>query len=323
MGDSASLVSPAGLQLGSLTPSISLRFALPRHYKMFFCKILAWLLLMAAVPVVATAQPGQPSASPESSPAGSSGDSRQGLQRLDMDELGGDSLGDGTFRASDRRASEPTPGKVLRYVEALIRKHDTDGDGVLSEHEWRGAAGNPQAADIDHDGIITPEELVERILVYSRHRSLRLVRPAINPPLTGMPSGAEPGVVDDQSPLGGEQGSRQSRPDEVAAGDLEGADAERVREQARRSRKFYIPRDRLPAGTPEWFIDRDADGDGQITMREFSAKWSPEVAAEFSAYDRNGDGVITAAEAAAGARKPADTSATAADGAAVGTPRRP
>jgi hypothetical protein len=228
------------------------------------------------------------------------------------------------FGSTDRRATEPVPGKILRYVDALIRKHDSEGDGVLSEQEWRGAAGNPQAADIDHDGIITPEELIERIAVYSRHRSLRLVRPTVNEPLAKTPVEGTTGVdasIDPMHRPDGGQGLAGSEHD--PSGETSDADIERARELARRSRKFYIPRDRLPAGTPNWFIDRDADGDGQITMREFSAKWSPEVAAEFASYDRNGDGVVTAAESAAGGNKTTTESATALDAASRRAPVQP
>lgn len=211
----------------------------------------------------------------------------------------------------------PVPGKIVRYVANLIRQYDTDEDGVLDEQEWRGVGGNPQEADIDHDGMITSAELTQRIVVYSRHRSLRLAPPSRRgaSPLAAAPQAPPaPSAVqlDEQlrtaEPL--EQLVALPPQPETAEAPESDADTERARELARRSRKFFVPRSRFPAGLANWFVDRDADGDGQITLREFSAKWSPEVAAEFAEYDRNGDGIVTAAESVrrdsqAAAAKPA------------------
>jgi Ca2+-binding EF-hand superfamily protein len=47
---------------------------------------------------------------------------------------------------------------------------------------------------------------------------------------------------------------------------------------------------------PEWFIQKDKDEDGQVTMAEFSNSWSDATVAEFLRYDLDGDGVITPKE---------------------------
>ena len=60
--------------------------------------------------------------------------------------------------------------------------------------------------------------------------------------------------------------------------------------------RFLTAKERLPKGLPDWFADRDADGDGQVTMAEFAERWTPDTAREFDHYDRNHDGVVTAAE---------------------------
>jgi Ca2+-binding EF-hand superfamily protein len=60
---------------------------------------------------------------------------------------------------------------------------------------------------------------------------------------------------------------------------------------------FYRPRSVMarsaPAGTPEWFIHSDFNGDGDISRREFLG-----TNEQFSRLDTNGDGFINAAEAA-------------------------
>ena len=64
----------------------------------------------------------------------------------------------------------------------------------------------------------------------------------------------------------------------------------------KRSYRFLSPAERLPKGLPDWFAQKDANGDGQVSMAEYSTTWTEEAAAEFAKYDRNNDGVITAEE---------------------------
>ncbi len=69
------------------------------------------------------------------------------------------------------------------------------------------------------------------------------------------------------------------------------------KEDDRKSYRFRTAAERLPEGLPDWFAEKDADGDGQVSMSEFSSKWTDAAAEEFCRHDRNGDGVITAREA--------------------------
>jgi len=65
----------------------------------------------------------------------------------------------------------------------------------------------------------------------------------------------------------------------------------------RKSYRFRTATERLPKGLPDWFAEKDADGDGQVSMSEFSSKWSDSTVEEFRRHDRNDDGVITPKEA--------------------------
>jgi Ca2+-binding EF-hand superfamily protein len=51
---------------------------------------------------------------------------------------------------------------------------------------------------------------------------------------------------------------------------------------------------RLPQGLPDWFAKYDTDGDGQVGLYEWVKAGRPVV--EFQAMDRNGDGLLEAAE---------------------------
>jgi hypothetical protein len=66
----------------------------------------------------------------------------------------------------------------------------------------------------------------------------------------------------------------------------------------RKSYRFSKPDDKLPTGLPSWFKSRDTNGDGQVSMSEYSRSWSSSSVAEFRRYDLNDDGIITAKEAA-------------------------
>jgi Ca2+-binding EF-hand superfamily protein len=57
--------------------------------------------------------------------------------------------------------------------------------------------------------------------------------------------------------------------------------------------RFLRPGERLPKGLPDWFKPRDANGDGQVSMGEFAAEWTPAKETDFLRLDRNGDGMIT------------------------------
>ena len=66
--------------------------------------------------------------------------------------------------------------------------------------------------------------------------------------------------------------------------------------------RFLAPAERLPAGLPDWFTRNDGNGDGQISMAEFSTSWDDQRAAEFTRWDRNGDGLVTPKEAIGGGK---------------------
>jgi hypothetical protein len=74
--------------------------------------------------------------------------------------------------------------------------------------------------------------------------------------------------------------------------------------------------DPLPEGLPDWFKERDADGDGQVMMSEYASDWTDELVAEFSGFDANRDGVIAPHECLEPATTPAAESTAASQDAA-------
>jgi Ca2+-binding EF-hand superfamily protein len=87
---------------------------------------------------------------------------------------------------------------------------------------------------------------------------------------------------------------------EKGAHDSEGS---RSRFSSSLAYRFLTPTERLPEGLPDWFARKDANGDGQISMAEFSSFWTVAKAREFSHYDADNDGIITPAECLAAEKK--------------------
>ncbi len=56
--------------------------------------------------------------------------------------------------------------------------------------------------------------------------------------------------------------------------------------------------DRMPQGVPAWYLERDKDKDGQLTLLEYAndQPLTDAIAAEFEGLDKNNDGFITIAE---------------------------
>ncbi len=164
-------------------------------------------------------------------------------------------------------AAPPVSPKLLRYAERIVHKYDADKSGDLSLDEVRGMAGNPATADGNRDGKITVREFAEHAARFGAGRAIRLPR-AGDGPLAASEGGQQPPVSD-------------------------AAPAAAVVRDPRRDLKYTAA---LPAGVPSWFVERDADGDGQLSLAEYSPKLLKSEIDEFNRHDSNQDGIVTAKE---------------------------
>jgi len=146
--------------------------------------------------------------------------------------------------------------RVRYFAEAMFRRYDRDRSGVLEKEEW-GGLRSAEAADRNHDGKITPDELAARLAEYSGRRS----------------------------------GASGEGPSESESNGSSATDSDN-----RKSYRFLTPAERLPKGLPDWFARNDANGDGQVAMAEFSSSWSDAKVSEFDRFDLNRDGLITPRE---------------------------
>jgi len=173
---------------------------------------------------------------------------------------------------SPPRQSEKVSAKVLRYVERIVKQYDRNGDGRLQAAEFHAMHGEPRRADLDQDGVITLEELAERVASYGRRRRIRLRSP--NPAAVFV----FPLLRSSEQPVA--ETPKRTTPET----------------EPEQERRFYVPRALLPQGLPDWFDKRDTDGDGQLTFSEFSRGATRTEIERYPRYDRNGDGVLTAQE---------------------------
>ena len=149
-----------------------------------------------------------------------------------------------------------------REANDMIRRFDRNRDGVLAGDEISSRfSGNPLDFDRNKDGRLTASELAVR---YARRREGR----------------EESENRDDQR-----RDRRRTEPVEIP--DVF---------NGRKSYRATAGRG-VPEGLPGFFTDKDANGDGQVTMAEFSSDWSNEVVKQFFTSDLNRDGVITSDEA--------------------------
>jgi Ca2+-binding EF-hand superfamily protein len=185
------------------------------------------------------------------------------------------------------------------YAKSLVKKYDKNGDGMLQADEQKDLHGPAAGGDLNHDGVITVEELVT-------HLSSPL-------PASG-PSSASATSSGTSSSDGGHW-SRHRHDSDASSGDTPKSEADKAMAgrvltgtaggmasttkegDKRHSYRFTTASDRKP-GLPSELKSRDANGDGQVSMSEFSHYWSSSVVADFRRWDLNNDGVITAKEAA-------------------------
>ena len=156
----------------------------------------------------------------------------------------------------DRRARE--------FAESILRRYDRNRSGRLERDEWGELRGNPAEIDRNKDGVIVLEELQAFAASFGQRR--------------------ESSGFSSSGSSQGEGGRRETGPGEATV--VSGPKFVR----------FRRPHERLPEGLPEWFIQKDKDEDGQISMAEFSNSWSDATVSEFFRYDLDGDGVITPKE---------------------------
>ena len=64
----------------------------------------------------------------------------------------------------------------------------------------------------------------------------------------------------------------------------------------KKSYRFLTPHERLPDGLPVWFAEKDENGDGQLSLREYAGSVTNAKVRKFQQFDVNNDGMLVAKE---------------------------
>ena len=199
----------------------------------------------------------------------------------------------------------PVPSKVLRHSKRVLAKFDVNGDGLLNASEWAAMQGDAAAIDYDADGLITLDELAAYTADYGRHRRMRLtgsmVEAAAELPSLLVPTAEwDARAAEQQAALAARQGVElpvalpdQSEEPPLEAEATEPQPAQPPAQQA--SKRFVTPKTRLQ-GLPDWFLAKDANGDGQLSVAEYAPDAEQRRLDDFDRFDTNGDGFLTARE---------------------------
>lgn len=243
--------------------------------------VLIAILLAAALPA-----PVERRAAAQANGGNSSGerDGRGGRGR-GRDRGPGVERSGGNDRPAEPRAVEPKPAaqsstsfgtlsddaKFAKFATDMIKTNDKNGDGILEGDELA-KLGQSKRADVNGDGKIIQPELV----AYYRG-------------LTQPPSTTTAAATTSVSPS-----KPALPPSDQSKADAKNGNARKIVNSKRKSYRFKTTKERLPT----WqFASKDANGDGQVSMREYARVWTERSAAAFQRYDRDNDGMITAKEA--------------------------
>jgi len=193
--------------------------------------------------------------------------------------------------------------KLFRHADRVIARFDRNGSGQLEQSEWQEASAalsiELERLDADGDGVVGALEVAEYIAAFARHR---LLEPLVR---TRQAAPEPPPLLQPSTPPAPAEGSVWRDDAETARSvDSRNPDREPGQPSARYpAKKFHVSPSRLPPGLPEWFLARDADGDGQLDLAEFAPQGGQWAMEQFRRYDLNNDGLITPQEAIAGAKQ--------------------
>ncbi len=189
----------------------------------------------------------------------------------------------GNLGSSLNRQARAVDDKVRSYAKGLIERYDDNKNGVLELDEAKNMRGGGERFDTNKDGKVTFDELAVGLSSYGRRGS------------------SDDDRSDDSRSSGDERREESSDRRRSSSRGLRDDDQskEAAKKDERLSYRFTPAIERLPKGTPSWFIDKDENEDGMVSMHEYATRWTSSEVTKFQSLDPNNDGVITPNEALA------------------------
>ncbi len=236
-------------------------------------------------------------------------------------------------QAMARRADvlvDATPLALRYYVRYLTNKYDQNNDGVLQRSEWENKLERAQAVDLNGDWELSEQELLFYLTRFAKDRTIFNPNPVrANAQRTNFivdeqdvevliqPASAAPKRLSkedaQEAQLANDGNNSLADMSEDDVRDvfnkdnpaLESVDDDELldvflTEMDESSLREYAVSPIVVRGTPAWFLARDKNGDGQLTILEFTPDLTAQGLALFGKYDRDGDQMITAEEARKG-----------------------
>lgn len=214
------------------------------------------------------------------------------------------------------------PVSIRFYARYLLGKYDRNGNNQLEQSEWDGKIQGAQAIDLDRDWILTDQEILFFLARFAKDRTISNPMPAVprrqnivveqqERPVLIRTASAAPRVLDEQT------ASEELSKGELELGSLtdedfmnlfkednpamESVDDEELldvllSDMDESTVREYAAAPRELVGVPVWFLARDVNGDGQLSLREFAPNLTASGVAQFGRFDLNADGLITAEE---------------------------
>lgn len=204
----------------------------------------------------------------------------------------------------DSSLAEDAPLKLRRFVRYFFLKNDLNGDGILQQNELTDYPGI-QSVDLDGDFNIKEPELLFYLARYAKSRTIFSPEPPVAAsqqhkvdPAKGIkihPLSAK--VKEAPAPAAAKKLADLTESEFNSMMNKPGAGSDRIttllnQAAASAEREYTVSPEQL-AGIPGWFILKDKNGDGQLSLYEFAVPLTTNSIAFFGRLDLNGDGLIT------------------------------
>lgn len=183
------------------------------------------------------------------------------------------------FGASGEKFSVKIDERDLKEADDRIKRYDKNSDQALDENEMKEGRWNdsPMQYDRNRDGKLSRQELATR---QARRRTLKSDQQD--------PKNKKEQALAKTRETGEEKKEAKPNPfEKIASYRVTDAEGRAVR----------------PAGLPEWFSKNDINFDNQVSMKEFSKKWTTDSIEDFQRFDSNQDGFITSKECLVAVKK--------------------